>query len=1519
MLIRLTKKKYFFRNSLLPLLPLLTGCAADPSLLTSTTTSTTLADQTALAESLTGVHTIFNYSSFYTLTTPNPATRCAGDANTYYDPFVMVSSLPQPLQTSLTDSTTTIKPSFIKNISVDVTDANASMASNNAYSCSYGNGTGAPPVSNCATFDYGAIGGVPSSLGGSLIMTGGLSSAYNYNAIYPSNNLFAGHGLSVSCGPVLNPNSLSGSIGINSCPVSMYALSVNSLPASAAGTAQAPGLTSAPGPISMWYNMNTASTFSGPNGIAGATASYDPGLSKLLLFGGTAPLSGLGAQGYSATTYDTWSFSLSSQVWTYTSSTGVINPSMQLLWDQSSTVGATIQLSRTSGGRSSFGYLAVPGMALANLSGGTTSPGIGSVCQGLPSSSLCAAVDTTDRIITIGGIGSCTGGVCTDTHRFNPTYGPEYYDVSGMATTVYPSPSPSVGPPLSAPPQWVESYHTQLLSNSYPKSNYIPYFPQPSPFPSPSPPYTAIGFGAVALTNNSTAGVHTDSATGVSGTGYVLVGGGFNGIAGNTQYVNSGNLNIAQNGCGTNTTTHRNNCGGSSLFVRFTDAPGSSPAYSVDNELFTSIFGFATNFNDGGRGEENNPGQWRNLVNTQTSDLMPWLGGASMHQGFSKLNNDVVVFGGSDCKYYLTGPTSQCTVGSTTTALWPYGTVAVPSATPTFAANAIYNQGLYFSMSSNPAGTYANSTGFPTPFSVSTTWPTGGPINAGMASARGVDLNGNPVIVAWGGMSNVNQADSTGKIYFIYNNGTKDSALPSWSSVVPTGTSPNGLGNASLVFSHVTGKFYLYGGYNPLSGTRGDIWELSMSSSTPDCGTRSTCTFSWRMLNADQGLQCYPSCPPSRRSHRMVEVNYNNISGTNEPSCPSNHPCSFALFMEGGSPDGTANLADRWIFDPTANGGSGLWLEASEFPPRTLAQSAAADYSPTSNSNTVHRTVLFGGETGMQNPSAIGMNGSGGVVQRNGYFVPPTLGDTWMYSHDTGSWNRVTLYGQRYNTVLPCAGSGSGCISETLNRASADANPNKNYVSSVYAPPPTSGGVMVTRTLAKAPNHLATDTSSILKIPEIFLIGGRGKDGSYRLLNRVYKFCAGSTGEKPGPSYATAYGVNTGADDASCDAYDAGTNPASQSPSAAYVGSWMSKFPQAPTAGSYLGAGAYDSVHDLIIIHGGLTPDPSYIPSASLPTAKVTDVTQQKISANVYEYTPPSAVEGTFDQYHGIWNTVSSCSGSTIPAPRYGHSMGYDAFKQSLVISGGFDITGTALVYQGMPEVWTGYRVDQPLPNGNTALNIPSITQGNFPCYFWNQITTFGNSTSTVALTAPTTGISHASSVYIPTSGYNTGFYTTSDENCVGSGPVSTTDSSISKLLVGGVYLDIDRSQLGATENLLLNVTLLPLGPQNENPDHSEMTSAESAVFKVHLVSTGQSATALMQQLQPRNLAYANTDRFPEIVQSLSILSPPTGQVRQEQIVIPLAANPTIDRIRIERYSGSAILINASLFRMFHQ
>ena len=163
--------------------------------------------------------------------------------------------------------------------------------------------------------------------------------------------------------------------------------------------------------------------------------------------------------------------------------------------------------------------------------------------------------------------------------------------------------------------------------------------------------------------------------------------------------------------------------------------------------------------------------------------------------------------------------------------------------------------------------------------------------------------------------------------------------------------------------------------------------------------------------------------------------------------------------------------------------------------------------------------------------------------------------------------------------------------------------------------------------------------------------------------------------------------------------------------------------------------------------------------------------------------------------------------------------------------------------------------------------------------------------------------------------GYGSGYYQMLNYYCSGQGPIASGPDT--SYLSGGVYFDIDRTQLGTNENLLLHLTSIPLNYASTPPASIPSFSAsDNALFNIHLISTGLTASALEQSLQPRFLTYSSETAYPQVAKKISTLAPATGQIREEQILIPLAADPTIDRIRVEKYSGSAILVSAALYRM---
>ncbi len=1372
----------------------------------------------------------FDYNDFYSLTAPN-ANGCAGDAMNFYD-AIALSSGSKPSAFASTGSTGTIRPSFIKNVSVDLTDANSSSASNLAFNCS--NQTAAAP-SACATFDYPDDGGVTSTLAGSVLLFGGVQGV-NYSGI---NSVVTdpNPGLAVDCGP-------SNSSYSTNCLTSLYALGVDSLPASAATdpvNSLVPGLESASSPISSFVNL----TATGPADFAGAAGAYDSSTGSLVLFGGSTVIGALSGTGQSATSDVTWLFNVVSQSWTDTTAISAETDFEGTLEITANTSEATLANIPTA--RSIFGYAAVPGMSLSSMGTTGTLPAV----AGAPS--LSDRVDHTDMIVIAGGLQGA-GTYVADSYKLNPTYGPEWVDTLGRATA-----SGSQAPAAGELVQWLDSYFISPLYNTTTAAELLQTYLGNDPTTN-----------AIAPGNFGFAPLRDNGAT-TYGSGYALLMGGFD----TSQTTTT--LNTSTDSC----PAGGGKCG--MMIMGRTDrlltaAAGAGETFpanfsSIGNLSIGSLIANPTMTNAQGSTTQMAPSVWNSYTGSPSgtaTPTVPFYGGSTLLPGFNLETNDVVFFGGSTCGSYILS-VNDCGVA------------------PSFA-----NVGGYYVMGQDPMAAAAT-----VPSRVAFLGAESAPARAGMAAARGVDPSGNPVIVAFGGMS-ASGTGSDNSIYYLYNESGSNPAKPVWGSYLPTNAGPSPVTNGTLVFSHATGSFYLFGGYSPVSGSdNSHLWQLSFKNSG-SCGvtasTTGTCQFTWTQLDVTSGVVCTPSCPQARRSHRMVEVNYfnRNPGGTvggvtsGESTCSSTAPCSYGIFMEGGLSQESATLSDRWMFDPTANNGYGAWQQiVTDLPGRTLSSMASVDYTPYSGGTAQHIAVMFGGETGYADPSMSQSTGK--------YFVPPTLGDTWMYDYNANTWNRVTLLGRGYNGVP--ADPSTYINSETDQRQAYDAlsptttdprSTNNNLAE--LSPPPTSGAMMVTRTLS-GPQSVSGVAAASLAIPEVYLIGGRLKDGSFQTFDHVYKFCAGSTGE----AYTGSPGVYN-PNDYSCDAYNASTNTASLSPQTGYVGRWLRKQPTSVTNGgattaysSFMGAAAYDSVDDLIVVFGGLQFETT--------NTAVTDFSNNRTaSTGIFEYTAPSSAAS-----QGAWTLQTSCAGSPVPTPRYGHSMVYDTQHQQLTVVGGFDVDGDALTqtvtaYNGsysIPDMWTAKRTS----NGS----------GGY-CYTWTQVNTIGNAVSTG--TPSGTGLAHMVAAYIPSTGYNTGYYSTFNSSCTNEGPANNG------LNGGGAYFDIDRTQLGPNENLLLNLTFIPLGSSNEGPNSTALTTADNAQFNIYLVATGLSASSLESAQQPRYYTYYDSLSYPAVVQTLSVISPPTGQLKQEQILIPLTDNPDIDRIRVERATGSAILIDAAIYRM---
>lgn len=1443
------------------------------------------ATATTVSETEVGVRVVFQHDQFYSLVQPQSSSSCAGDARIFYKawnhPATAGGTPPTTttFPTSSWDLTQTERPSWITNVSVDLTDSAAQIPANASKACSVGVSSTLPPVSTCATFDYGSVNGIPATLSGSVILIGGQTDVNNVGPV------------SSSCGPV------QGSALSNTCSSSMHALGIDTLSAATSQTSTTlpnpltpglPGDSAQNDKISNWVNLSNLSTSTSvPPQLSSASLALSSEMGRLLLFGGMSALSSIGAGTTTVGTtgtdsFDVWTYNLATQTWTKQLPTNSVSSDIYNMVDQ--VPGGVDFYPRTIGARAGFGFISVPGLALQSMTPGNASGGLLAL-SGVPAFTNLGAIDISERLVAIGGVLPTTISVAA--MKFNPTFGPELIDIQDPEN------------PPSGVVQYAESYHTQWMNNSLLTSQL-------------GPTQTVerwVNIGAMAA--------RRVSATNQIASGQFVATTGFHYAFPNTMASPA----ASPSPIGLRLGTRMDTPGASP-----TPTPVAAPRYTIGQMLLhpNTI-----------SGADVYPLDWRQAVEDITAPVnfmqtIPEVGGASVLPGFNLLGNDMVIFGGSTCREYMTDASVQ-------TPICLFGESGVDDDLNTTTPRVTQNSARYFQLSTLPLTKMSlphdGGTGLPRynlPTSL-TMLGSPAPKRAGMAAARGEDSNGQPVIVAWGGMSaatDVGPSPARDKVHVLYNAGTAAVPVPVWLELDAPNPKPVPLTNAAMTFSHTTGKFYLFGGLATTNGlsTMDETWELTLSGSCTS--TAPICVPTWRKL----APTCWPNCPPRRRSHKMAEVNYafkvglNVETATHEPNCtdPGN-PCSFGIFMTGGSTDGIQLLDDRWNFDPTANGGNGHWQRASNFPGRRNSHLATVDLYVPSSDRRYKRAVVFGGEMGLQDPF---------YVKTNNYYVPQTLGDTWTYDLETNQWHRVKLLGQGYTTSVSAGNAFETRQSYITDPTNPTAAARFNELSAL-SPPALAGGVMVTRTFPSATGSSVTPVEP-LKIPEVFLFGGRKKDGTYLPLTSVYKFCMGSTGEKDvnAPIAAPA------PDDASCDHFDPTDNPNSPSPTTDYVGRWLLKSPAvtglSTASQSFQGAGAYDPARDRIVLVGGRTSNSAVTNTGGLATTGFGAGTVQ-----VLEYTPPSrtSVAATAAERNGAWNAIGNCTATTgtlsVPAGRYGHTLSYDGAANQLVMTGGYDVSGNLLtstldypVQPGRqylsPEVWTakyypaqvgGYSIT--VGSASAAPATVTFTPPAEGCYVWIRKTIFGNSIDSATTEPPLTGLAHAAAVALPASGYNTGYYSFFDDRCENANPIITGDPVISRENAGGVYFDIDRSKLGENENLLLHVTFIPLGTAQLRPDGARITQKESAVLEVHLVKTAESQATLQNTLQPRYVQYADTqNQYPQVVQRLAVMSPPTGEIRQEQIVIPLTQNSQIDRIRINRQSGSAILIDASLYRM---
>jgi len=213
----------------------------------------------------------------------------------------------------------------------------------------------------------------------------------------------------------------------------------------------------------------------------------------------------------------------------------------------------------------------------------------------------------------------------------------------------------------------------------------------------------------------------------------------------------------------------------------------------------------------------------------------------------------------------------------------------------------------------------------------------------------------------------------------------------------------------------------------------------------------------------------------------------------------------------------------------------------------------------------------------------------------------------------------------------------------------------------------------------------------------------------------------------------------------------------------------------------------------------------------------------------------------------------------------------------------------------------------------------------------------------TIAPTVTPSPTPIASATPTTTAYYGTGFFHVRDDWCTGQGPIADPDPDATKEGVGGVSIDLDRTQLGANEDLLMLITYHSFYQTTDDTGDSSDTSHndyskynwpaslgdavsagtatgqginDTTILQINLIGTAASLNSLLSTQQPRSFTYSNLNSYPIYVKQIATLQDPYGSLRTEQVYIPLAQNGLIDRIRIERIRGSYHLFQVDLYRL---
>lgn len=190
--------------------------------------------------------------------------------------------------------------------------------------------------------------------------------------------------------------------------------------------------------------------------------------------------------------------------------------------------------------------------------------------------------------------------------------------------------------------------------------------------------------------------------------------------------------------------------------------------------------------------------------------------------------------------------------------------------------------------------------------------------------------------------------------------------------------------------------------------------------------------------------------------------------------------------------------------------------------------------------------------------------------------------------------------------------------------------------------------------------------------------------------------------------------------------------------------------------------------------------------------------------------------------------------------------------------------------------------------------------------------------TPTIAPTATPNPTPVPTSTPSTTQYYNTDFYRVRDDWCSGQGPILSSDPETTKSYVGGVSIDLERTELGANEDLLMVVTYHALGANYSASGvwPGVQTSADKTMLRVSLGTTNLDLSTLLSLRQPRVWSTYQNSSFPVVWQEVAAFEDDLGGLRSEQVILPLSKSVAIDRVRVERVRGSFHLYQIDLYRL---